>query len=613
MSGIKLKRKMLLSFISVIAFFGLCISLFVFFIVQKHIVGRAQRQVSMDLKTARAVYNKPFQLMQASFDMYQTGQPLERLKENLQLNYLFVLDKDKIDQSHSPIVRQAAEQGQGRYGTRVIPFDAVARLDPIEAPSYVVEIKPTPKAHPTEQKTVRDVMALEYAKPLRGPDGQVSQVLCGGIILTRNFSFIDEIVNVVFENKMYKDKPVGTVTIFQDDVRIATNVLDRQGQRAIGTRVSDIVYNQVVEQGVQWNDRAFVVTDWYITAYEPIKDIAGHIVGILYVGILEKPYQDMQRNISLQLITIIILAFLLAVGIAVLFSDGISRQITSILQTTRRIAGGDLAVNLRQESDIEEFNALVAELNEMSDRLVQREESLAESNQKLSVLNKRYLDLIGFVSHELKGLLSSIVLNTYLLEQGIIGPINAKQKKILQSIARNLDYLTVTVKNFLNLSRVEKEELVINKTELLLREHLFDISSESFMNQAREKGLSIDIEISADLMILGDPGLLQIVVNNLMSNAIKYAAPQGRIHITAKELDDEVEIRVYNDGTPIAAVDVDKLFKKFSRIVYRGQEKVKGTGIGLFISKEIIERHGGRIWVEPQEQGNTFLFRIKKK
>jgi len=228
------------------------------------------------------------------------------------------------------------------------------------------------------------------------------------------------------------------------------------------------------------------------------------------------------------------------------------------------------------------------------------------------VMNKRYLDLIGFVSHELKGLLSSIVLNTYLLRKGILGEINEKQKNVLRSMARNLDYLTVTVKNFLNLSRIEKDELKIDKKELLLKEHVFDPAIESFYQQAEEKGIRIINELDAGRMIVADPGLMQIVVNNLLSNAIKYGRAQGEIRISAKEADDMIEIEVYNDGEPIAVIDIPKLFKKFSRIVYRGMETVKGTGIGLFITKEIIEKHGGKIWAEPALTGNAFKFRIGK-
>jgi signal transduction histidine kinase len=101
------------------------------------------------------------------------------------------------------------------------------------------------------------------------------------------------------------------------------------------------------------------------------------------------------------------------------------------------------------------------------------------------------------------------------------------------------------------------------------------------------------------------------VANNLVNNAVKYGNENGRIILSSKQSNDEITVTVYNDGKPIAEQDVDKLFKKFSRVIYEGMERVKGSGIGLFITKEIIEKHGGRIWVEPGKKGNSFIFTLK--
>jgi signal transduction histidine kinase len=165
----------------------------------------------------------------------------------------------------------------------------------------------------------------------------------------------------------------------------------------------------------------------------------------------------------------------------------------------------------------------------------------------------------------------------------------------------------------LNLSRIEKDELRIEKQEMLLKEHIFDPAIDSFKQQAEEKNIEVVNQLKADQKVLADPGLMQIVVNNLLSNAVKYGMPKGKIRISAKDLGEVFEVEVYNDGEPIASIDLHKLFKKFSRIIYRGMETVKGTGIGLFISKEIVEKHGGRIWVEPALKGNAFKFQIGKR
>ena len=108
-----------------------------------------------------------------------------------------------------------------------------------------------------------------------------------------------------FGDEQYDHQRVGTVTIFQDDIRVATNVMNEEGRRAIGTRVSADVYKEVLEKGNAWNERAFVVNAWYKTAYEPIRNINEQIIGILYVGTLAKPFDDMAKNVTLVFLAII--------------------------------------------------------------------------------------------------------------------------------------------------------------------------------------------------------------------------------------------------------------------------------------------------------------------
>ncbi len=100
-------------------------------------------------------------------------------------------------------------------------------------------------------------------------------IVYGGVLLNRNFEIVDRIKQTVFQNLEYKGKDIGTATIFQDDLRISTNVKNEDGSRAIGTRVAEDVYEQVVRKGKPWIGRAFVVNHWYIAAYEPIRDLSG--------------------------------------------------------------------------------------------------------------------------------------------------------------------------------------------------------------------------------------------------------------------------------------------------------------------------------------------------
>ena len=129
----------------------------------------------------------------------------------------------------------------------------------------------------------------------------------------------------------------------------------------------------------------------------------------------------------------------------------------------------------------EAFNAMALGLKE-------REESLRVSNEKLADSNKSYIDLIGFVAHELKGILASAVMNAYAVRDGYLGMVNFKQRKAMDSVTRNLDYLDATVKKFLNLGRIERGELAVNKTGLNLKKDVFDVSISLAGPDRRQEG-----------------------------------------------------------------------------------------------------------------------------
>jgi two-component system NtrC family sensor kinase len=168
----------------------------------------------------------------------------------------------------------------------------------------------------------------------------------------------------------YEGRDIGTATIFQDDVRISTNVRNTDGSRAIGTRAWEEVYDQVVLEGRPWIGRAYVVNDWYITAYEPITDLDGRIIGMLYVGILEKRYVDIQREMLLIFLGIALLGTLVSMGLAYFAARRISVPIARLAGASRELALGNLNARVKVASgDVvgelaESFNSMSSALQE---------------------------------------------------------------------------------------------------------------------------------------------------------------------------------------------------------------------------------------------------------
>jgi two-component system, NtrC family, sensor kinase len=602
-----LKSKILLSFFTIILVLGVSIGVLGYYVIKNDIIAREQKQVKNDLTVARLVYDNELDIMKKSFSVIRFITNIAELKNRLGLDYLYITKPGEQNSIRSEIARIAAS-GRSAGGTRLINKDELRSMGMDLYQKSEIEIKYTPKARPTAKKVLDSALAIEYARPLFDGQGRVEKVIYGGKIINRDFGLVDKIRDNVFDNRLFNAKPVGTVTIFLDDTRIATNVLNYEGQRAIGTRVSQDVYANVVEKGSPWVDRAFVVTDWYLTAYEPIKNISGQIIGILYVGIQEKPFNEMRRNILLVFLTILGSGIVLATILAVILDLSINKPLAQLIAGASQLASGDLSHRVKSETQITEFNALAESFNAMAHKLQERDKSLQETNEKLAVLNKSYLELVGFVSHELKGLLGSIMMNVYSLKEGFLGALSDKQQKAVSSTARSLDHFETMVKNYLDLSRIEKGELEVRPSDTDLNEDIIKPALAHFEKQIQERQLQLAVNVADNIRLSADKNLLIIVCDNLLGNAVKYTQPGGQIAISAQVSGTEVKVCFYNSCAPIKEEQKNLLFQKFSRLP--GAEKIKGTGIGLFITRQIVEKHGGKIWMEPQAQGNDFIFTL---
>jgi two-component system NtrC family sensor kinase len=611
MKTYSLRRRVVGLFLALVLLLGSAIFVFGYVMIKKNIIDRAQRQVQNDLKAARSVWDNELEQMRNGFDLITVIRDPALLKTQLGLDYLFVVERTKADSIHSLIVK-AAFGGNSCGGPRIIDSVELSALDWNLQDRARIQLQPTPLARPTMLTKITTAMVVEYAAPYFDSTGHVVRVIYGGKIINRYFRLIDKIHDIVYENRLYKNKPMGTVTIFLNDVRIATNVVAKEGARAIGTRVSEAVFHNVVEQGRPWLDRAFVVTDWYLTAYEPIRDFSGEIIGILYVGTLEQPFRDMIRQALAVFALIIGGCAALAIIISVVLASAILTPLTRLVSATASLADGDLSHRIPNNMRIREIHDLAEAFNHMAGSLDERETSLKRVNNDLDVLNKRYIDLVGMVSHELKGILASTVLNAYTVCDGYLGPLNDCQKKALTAVTRNLDYFNLTVTNFLNLSRIEKGELTVNRSIIRLGKDIAEVSIDAFTRQAEERAITIVNDVPADLQISGDSFLLLTVINNCIGNAVKYGARGGTIIITARDNDASRIVEIYNDGRPFTASERDQLFKRFVRLDTPEGRQARGTGLGLFLCKEIVERHGNTIWCESREKGNAFLLTVDR-
>ncbi|HPU89872.1 MAG TPA: response regulator [Spirochaetota bacterium] len=222
----------------------------------------------------------------------------------------------------------------------------------------------------------------------------------------------------------------------------------------------------------------------------------------------------------------------------------------------------------------------------------------------------RMLDLMAIVSHELKSPVSVVHTTADTLYRGYFGNLDPAQQKTIETIIRNCQYLEDIIRSYIDLSKMELDDLESFKTEINLVEDVITPVIEVPENSANMKQMPIETDFAAIPPVQGDPNLLKIVVTNLVSNAIKYGKAGTPIKLRLEKQDGAVVFSVHNEGVGISKEDIEKkLFSKFGRLKQKGTEGVKGSGLGLYICKKIVEKHSGKIWVDS-EAGSWVRFNV---
>ena len=321
------KKRVALSFVGVAIGTGIIIGLIVNSVISHRVIYETQERVKEALNGARWLYTAKINELDRA--VYLTSlryiltralkkenallikNDMKRLMIDQGLDFLTLVDKKGtvLLRFHDPTLSGdslikdpfilEALKNNGISGTQVLSRSGLLKEGKPLADRAVFYSIPTPMEKPNRELTENSGMVLKAAHPILDEDGNVLGALMGGILLNRNCEIVDGIKSILFKDAKYKGKEIGTATIFLGDLRISTNVMDREGNRAIGTRVSEEVYKKVLGKGLPWIQRAFVVDDWYITAYEPIRDVQDKIVGMLYVGMLESKYALMKERLIL--------------------------------------------------------------------------------------------------------------------------------------------------------------------------------------------------------------------------------------------------------------------------------------------------------------------------
>lgn len=502
-----------------------------------------------------------------------------------------------------PVVSKCLKEKKPQSSAVTMPLHTIQDQNPGLTSRVLIPIVKTPQSVKIDDKMLAQGMVLRAAYPIRDENGKFLGALIGGILLNRDYDIVDTIKETVYHDETYRGRDIGFATIFLGPVRISTNVKTADQKRAVGTIVSKEVYDRVIVQGKDWVGRAFVVNDWYISAYTPLYDINRSIIGMFYTGILEAKYRDMKLHTIWLFFGITFIGMVIAFILSFRLGHSIIHRIRILKQATEAISSGNLEYQLPPGRSSgfdmidESFNNMAKSLKDRDDRLQKAFQRITRT-ERLASLGQ----MAAGVAHEINNPLGGILLysNLVLEEMGDDHP----GKKNLEKIIYQTDRCKKIVQNLLDFARTPSGDMrPVNVNEVALT------SLNLVKDQSMFLGIRVESDLTADLpLIMGDVSRLEEVFLNLFINAADAMDNKGMLKIkTWLSSTDAVKVSISDTGKGIDKVYLPHIFEPFFTTKDPGQ----GTGLGLSITYGIIQKHNGFIDVESEPgKGTTFIITL---
>ncbi|WP_090060774.1 sensor histidine kinase [Celeribacter neptunius] len=547
----------------------------------------------------------------------------------LQLDFLYLATKETSPGGFQPgawpVVR-AAWNGRAESAIDILSAEALDQLSPGLADQAAIRLVPTVAAVATARQVEDRGMIIHSAAPVHLPDGRRA-ALVGGRLLNRNLDFIDTINALVYREQSLPEGSRGTATLFLEDVRVSTNVRLFENVRALGTRVSAVVRARVLDEGSVWLDRAFVVNDWYISAYEPIVDSFGTRVGMLYVGYLETPFQHAKTVSILTIILVFLLIATVSVPIFLRWAGRIFLPLERMTQTIARVEAGDLQARNGDAGDSGEIAQVAGHFDDLLDQIQERDRLLRDwansleqkveertadlraANRKLEKTTERLIiseklaavgEITASVAHEINNPIAVIQGNVEVARSLLAEHAEAVETEF-RLIDDQIYRIGSIVSKLLHFARPEEYSgaaNVISPAEvvrdcLVLTRH-----------QIATNGIVVETDMAADKNVLMARTELQQVLVNLILNAVHAMPEGGTLSLAVRDVTKGVKIEVADSGTGIAPETLRRIFDPFFTT-----KQAQGTGLGLSISQTLV-RHAGGTLTASSVPGEGSLFTI---
>lgn len=361
-------------------------------------------------------------------------------------------------------------------------------------------------------------------------------------------------------------------------------------------------------------------------------------IGTLYI---QADTQEVYARLRVS--TMIILGVLLASSLVALF---LALKLEGVIsKPILRLASAAAIVSERQDYTVrvagsgqDELGRLIDGFNEMLTQIQRRDTTLQEAHNQLEATvehrTRQLLEakqraeeasrhksiFLSNMSHELRTPLNSIIGFAWLLQDPTVSSLNARQTRFAKNIVVSGQHLLTLINDILDLSKVEAGKLLLQRQTFPLREAI-EAAIYAIRPQAKQKQQALELSMDDDMPVIeADPTRFRQILYNLLSNAVKFTPASGRIVVTARIPSREesggsgdcVEIAVSDTGIGIKSEDLAKLFQMFTQIEPTLTKQYQGTGLGLALTKQFVELHGGSIAVtsEGEGRGSTFTVRL---
>jgi signal transduction histidine kinase len=455
-------------------------------------------------------------------------------------------------------------------------------------------------------------MALQAVFPITDEKGEVAAVLISGILANGNRALAERLRDAVFMGEKYEGRDAGAVTIFLHDARIATSARNADGNMATENPAPPGAREAAASEERQpWRGRDVIAGEPMLAACKAVRNREGKAIGMLQVGLLEEKYSRMRLKLIAELVGAAMAGFAAFVTLGSLAAASLSRPVRELTSAVTEISQGNFDRRASEESGTVEVAVLARSVNTMARAVQDRDGQIRASaddmqrvNEMLQRANRNYTETLRIMSQEIRALVGTAAMSARSIADGNFGPLQDKQKRPMEALCRNLDHAAFMARNLLDLARIEKGELRLQRAQVKVREEAIEPALREMSRLIAERGMKVVQKIPQDLSVNCDPSLLKTVYINFLSNAVRYGKDQGLIELRGRREENRVVLSVFNEGVGVPREHRGRLFQKFSRVQETMLPTARGAGLGLFIVKEIVSRHGGEVWVDGEEGKN---------